>query len=223
MTAVYLLRHPETSWNLAQRYQGRLDAPLSSQGRLQSRLLARSFAGESLDAVFSSPLQRALYLAREIAQAADAPLCIDQRLTELGQGAWEGLSVTEIRVRFPEVYEEWYTRPDRVRMPGGETVQEVQRRALCVLAAIQAHYPGGNVAVATHAVVVQSLAAAALALDLRYLHRLRIANASVTTLCGTDLPPSLLTLNDTFALHHSPVTAAAAQDCVSWKRRRITQ
>lgn len=223
MTAVYVLRHPQTTWNVAQRYQGRLEAPLSQEGRVQSRLASRAFAGQGLDAVYSSPLQRALYMGREIAQAADAPLCVDQRLTEIAQGEWEGLYLSDIQSRYPDIYEAWYTSPETVQLPCGERLSEVRARSLSALADLLDRYPSGHVAVVTHSVVIQILVACALSLDLRYIHRLRVSNASVTTLCGTELPVSLLALNVTEPLYHSPTASAAAQDCVSWKRRRVTQ
>jgi broad specificity phosphatase PhoE len=220
---VYVLRHPETTWNLAQRYQGRLESPLSAEGSLQARLVARAFSGAGLDVVYSSPLQRALCLAREIAEAADAPLHIDQRLTEIGQGAWEGLHLAEIQRRYPELYEAWYIRPDTVQMPGGETLHDVKGRALSVLATLFKRHSSGHVAVVTHSVIIQVLVACSLSLELRHIHRIRVHNCSITTLCGTELPGSLLALNVTDPLYHGPVANATAQDCVSWKGRRVTQ
>ncbi|MBV9279096.1 MAG: histidine phosphatase family protein, partial [Chloroflexi bacterium] len=84
-------------------------------------------------------------------------------------------------------------------------------------------HPGGHVALVTHSVVIMSMVAAALRLDLEHLHRLRISNTSVTTLCGTEPPGSLLTLNDVYGVYGSPVASAVAQDCVRWKLRRVTQ
>src|SRR5947209_14524370 len=80
MTAVYVLRHPETTWNVAERYQGRLDAPLSARGASQARAAADAFRGETLDAVFSSPLGRARHLAERLAKVTGAELRVDQRL-----------------------------------------------------------------------------------------------------------------------------------------------
>jgi broad specificity phosphatase PhoE len=215
MTAIYVLRHPQTTWNAEQRYQGRLESPVSAEGRMQSRLAARAFAGSPLVAVYSSPLARSLYLARELAQGADSPLIIDQRLTEIAQTPWEGLSLHEIRQRYADLHDQWYARPDLVHFSGGESLADVQLRALSVLADIYAVRPNSNVAVVTHAVVIQALAAAALSLDLRYIHRIAAHNAGTTTFCGISAPGSLLSLNSTAALYHSPVASAVAQACVS--------
>lgn len=222
MTAVLLLRHPQTTWNAAERYQGRLDSPLSDEGRSQIQPVCRLFAGDLLDAVYSSPLTRALCLAGPIAEQTNAPLIVDSRLVEMAQGPWDGLYLNEIKNRYADLYNEWYNRPERFCFPGGESAPMVQHRGECVLQDIFRRYGDGRVAVVTHSVVIQTLACAALSLELHYLHRVRIANCSVTTICGAELPGSLLTLNSTQALYSSPIRGAAEQDCIRWKERRVT-
>jgi len=220
MTAVYVLRHPETTWNLSQRYQGRLESPLSTTGREQAAVAASVFPPGSLNAVVSSPLRRARFLAGEIAGRTGAPLSIDHRLTELGQTSWEGLHLEEIQVRYPETHDRWYLRPDTVHFPEGEDLAAVQRRSQSALGDIFERYPDGDIAVITHSVVIQVLVATALALELRHIHRLRVSNAGITTMCGTAVPGSILTLN---ALEpRSPVASAAALNCARWQPRRIT-
>jgi broad specificity phosphatase PhoE len=223
MTAVYVLRHPVTTWNETERYQGRLQAPLSAQGRQQTQLVSEAFAGQTLEGVYSSPLDRALDLARSIADVTGAPLYVDERLTEIAQCPWEGLHVSEIRLRYPEMYEEWYQRPDRVRFPGGENLLEVRDRALSVLQDLFARHPEGQVVMVTHSVVIQVMVATALSLDLRWIHKVRVSNAGITTLCGGELPAGLLSLNSTEALHGSAVASATAQGCATWRPRRVTQ
>lgn len=208
MTAVFVLRHPQTTWNQQGRYQGRLDAPLSREGKSQAELVARAFACESIDAVVSSPLRRAMVLARDIAVAADAPLRTDSRLTEVGQCPWEGLLVGTIRERYPELWGEWRSNPDRVHFPSGECLRDVVRRSVSALADITALYPGGNVVAVTHSTVVQALAAHCLHLDLRYIHSVPAENASVTTICTCEPEWKILSLNVTNYVYRSPVAAA---------------
>lgn len=216
MTLLYVLRHPQTTWNAEQRYQGRLEAPVSPQGRVQSRMVSRAFAGCPLVAVYSSPLGRAQYLARDLARATDAPLVFDQRLTEIAQTPWEGLYLPEIRDRFPDLYAEWYATPDRVRFPAGESLRDVRARALSAVADIYAQQPNCHVAVVTHSVVIQVLVAAALELNLRHIHRIHTHNAGITTFCGTAAPGRLLSLNVTEGPYRrTPAADAAAQACVS--------
>jgi broad specificity phosphatase PhoE len=222
VTAVYVLRHPETSWNLEQRYQGRLESPLSERGKEQASLASRAFLGEKLDVVYSSPLRRARDLGVLLADATGATLIVDQRLTEIAQCPWEGLTLSQIEQRFPAMYEQWYAGPESLTFPMGECLVDVQNRALSLMEDVMRRYPSGHVAVATHSVLIQTLVCAALSLDLKHVHRLRISNAGVSTFCGTAPPGSLLSLNVTDALFPSPVVGASAQDCVSWKARRLS-
>jgi len=221
MTAVFLLRHPQTTWNVEQRYQGRLESPVSAEGRRQARRVAQSFARGDLDAIVSSPLRRAHYLADELARVTGAPLQIDNRVTEMGQGIWEGLLVDEIRRKYSDMYGQWYLHPEKVTFPCGENVQSVQERALSTIGDVFERYPLGNVAVVTHSVVIQTLVAAALSLELRHLHQVRVSNAGVTTLCGSETPGSLLSLNATEALYGTAVGSAVAHECVGSKPRRL--
>lgn len=185
------------------------------------RLLAAALRGQRFDAIYSSPLQRARMLASELARSTGSPMQIDERLTEMAQGAWEGLYLDEIQERYPDLYDQWYREPNRVRFPQGEELREVQGRAMSVLSGLYERYESGHIAVITHSVVIQVVVAAALRLSLRDIHRIRISNASISTLCGTQAPGSLLTLNALESLHQSPIESASAHDCVSWKERRI--
>jgi 2,3-bisphosphoglycerate-dependent phosphoglycerate mutase len=222
MTAVYLLRHPETTWNRAKRYQGRLDSPLSRDGENQVRVLVRGCSGAHLDAVVTSPLARARALAQALAEATGASLRFDQRLTEMAQGPWEGLHLDEIRASHRELYHLWYTHPERVCFPGGENLTSVRIRSQAVLHEIFSAYPGGQVAVVTHAVVARVIVLCALHLPAANLHRMTISNCSVTTLCGSDSPGMLLSLNCTDTLYGSPFASAAAHDCATMEPRRAT-
>lgn len=223
MTAVFLIRHPRTTWNDEGRYQGWLDAPLSEAGETQLRAVAQLFAGNDIAAVYSSPLSRALILGRALAETTDAPLHTDDRIAEIGLGEWQGLYRNQIVERYPELFALWHSAPDRVHFPGGESLADVRSRASEWLVDVFAAYPGPrNVLAITHTAVTRVLAACALGLDLAYLHNIHIDNCSITTLTGSSVPGALLTVNDTRALFSSPVAAAEGKNFVSLVERRAT-
>jgi broad specificity phosphatase PhoE len=222
MTTVFVIRHPETTWNVEKRYQGQLDTPLSERGRAQAETLAAAFRGAHLDAVISSPLSRARLLAEQIASVTDAEVHIEQRLIEMAQGPWEGLYLDEIHRKHAALFETWYSRPDRADFPGGETLAEVQRRVGAVVASAFAAHPSQAVALVTHSVVIQVIALAALGLPASHLHRIRVSNCGVTTVCGSEAPGVLLSLNALDALYGSPAVSAEAAGATSLDPRRTT-
>jgi broad specificity phosphatase PhoE len=220
MTAVYVLRHPQSTWNVANRYQGRLESPLTELGCQQATLTAAAFRDESIDAVYASPLIRARLLAEALARTTGAGYTVDNRLTEIAMGPWEGLDRDEIRNLFPQMFREWYSRPDRVRFPQGESMDDVCRRSRSALEDIFRRHREGNVCVVTHSAVVHALVLPALGLGLRFLHRVATANAGITTLCGTEAPGRVQILNSVSHLYGSAVESATALGCVTVKPRR---
>ncbi|HKW52616.1 MAG TPA: histidine phosphatase family protein [Stellaceae bacterium] len=143
MTAptIYYVHHGETEWNRAHRYQGRMDSPLTAEGRRQTEriaaLLARETAGVRELALVSSPLGRALATARILAAALDLSIITDQRLAEVSLGVWEGLTREEIAARHPTALVgasrwDWY-----FRAPGGESVAMASARLGAWLAAVR--------------------------------------------------------------------------------------
>ena len=131
---IALARHGETTWNVAGRYQGRLESDLTRRGEAQAHALAEAFAVPPLPLagrpvrVISSPLRRCRETAVPLAAQLGLPIEIDERLIEIGHGAWEGLLRDEIADRDPERYRAWHTEPASVRFPGGEGLSEVAAR-----------------------------------------------------------------------------------------------
>lgn len=223
MTAIFLIRHPRTTWNDEGRYQGWLDAPLSNDGEVQLRAISSLFQEEEIAAVYSSPLSRALTLGSALSEETGAPLISDMRIAEIGLGEWQGLYKDQIRERFPDLLALWDSSPQRVHFPGGESLADVRSRATAWLADVLTAFPGPqNVVATTHSAVIQILTACALGLDLSHLHSIHIDNCSITTLIGSEVPGSLLTLNDARALSPSPVAAAKPRNLVSLMEGRAT-
>lgn len=87
---LYLLRHGETDWNVAWRMQGSADIPLNEKGLAQAREAAERMQNEHYDAIYSSPLKRALVTAEIIAEKHGMDVIIDERLREMCFGIIEG-------------------------------------------------------------------------------------------------------------------------------------
>ena len=126
-----LVRHGETDWNKAGRFQGQIDIPLNENGRRQAAA-ARDFLKDiPIDRAWSSTLSRPTETAQIILEAhPDVPLTqIDGRV-EIGHGVWEGKLESEIREDWSELLDTWKRAPETVQMPEGETIQDVWARSV---------------------------------------------------------------------------------------------
>jgi broad specificity phosphatase PhoE len=190
-----LIRHGETEHNRGQLTLGRADVPLNNRGRAQARAIAASFLRPP-DAIVSSPLARARDTAQAIALATGASLSIDERLIEMDVGEMEHLTGAELRERYPQFLQQWLS-PEcaDARMPGGETLREVQDRAWASIDALRSAYEGEVVAV-THNFVILTLICRALNLPLADFRRIRQALAARTVIDIGERSCQLLQLND---------------------------
>ncbi len=132
--SIAVARHGETTWNLAGRYQGRLESDLTPRGESQARALAaalRVMPGPLATLpkrIISSPLRRCRNTAAPLAELLGLPIEIDDRLIEIGHGSWEGLLREEIAEQDPVRYAAWRTAPASVRFEGGEMLADVAKR-----------------------------------------------------------------------------------------------
>lgn len=155
-----LVRHGESTWVAEGRFQGRGDPPLSERGRRQAQAVAAAIAGRPQAlalplpdgapiAVWHSPLGRARETAAAIvgeATAAGSPVPIRELdgLTEIAQGAWEGLHATEVAARDPHLLERWRTDPLNAEAPGGERLVDAAERVAAALRMIANDLAGGS-------------------------------------------------------------------------------
>ena len=167
MRDLLVLRHGQTPWNLAGRWQGWLDIELDDIGVEQARRRGRQLAadGVRVTGVVSSPLARALATARIVAAAlGHDDIRTYPGLRERNGGAWQGLTRDEIDAQWPGALDA--LRRDQVEAPpGGETVHEMMARLDEALARIDDDMPDGAVLVVTHGGIARALAARAGAAD----------------------------------------------------------
>src|SRR4051812_40908884 len=110
MLKLYLIRHGETDWNAEGRIQGHSDIELNARGLEQARRLAARMPDEGeFVALYTSPLKRAYRTAEMIGEALNIPITPDKRLFERSLGELEGLTMSDIRQKHPEVARLWTT------------------------------------------------------------------------------------------------------------------
>jgi probable phosphoglycerate mutase len=125
---IIIVRHGETAWNREEIFRGRIDIPLSKNGLKQVRILSSSMKDFRIDKIFSSPLKRAIQTAKEIAKFQNAEFEIDHRLVDMSFGIWEGMSLEKVKRKFPEEYKIWKENPEKLKIPGGETLKDIRER-----------------------------------------------------------------------------------------------
>ena len=152
-----LVRHGETDWNKQGRCQGVSDVPLNSTGEKQAKDLAHSLKDENISAIYSSDLQRAVNTAKSISEFHSLEVRIDERFREMDQGDFEGLDFTYIREKHADVLKKWREEPETLRIPGGESLTEVQNRAWLAFENLITRHNGKNVLVVTHNLTIVTL------------------------------------------------------------------
>ena len=183
MTVMLLVRHGETDW-LGKRLAGRRpDIHLNAEGRAHADALAAMLGPIPLDAVYSSPLERALETAEPAARAADKRIIRDARLQEVDFGELTGKPFTELRGM--TIWQDVHHTPAMVRYPGGESLAEAQDRAVGMMEEIRAGERTGVAVLFTHADTIRLTLAYYLQMPLAAYHMLVTEPASVSVLVLT--------------------------------------
>ncbi len=199
MTKIILVRHGETVWNKELKYQGHTDTLLSDEGLRQAELVADRLANEKIDAVYASDLRRACVTAETIAERHGLPVTCLPELREILFGEWEGLTYEGISGRWPEEYNQLFTRTEEVRIPGGETFRELKDRAAGAIARLVERHSGQTVAVVSHGGTIRTIVCAALDIHLNHLWDIRLDNTCVSIIEYHKQRSILTLLND---IHH---------------------
>ncbi|MCA9989390.1 MAG: histidine phosphatase family protein [Ardenticatenaceae bacterium] len=153
-TEIILIRHGETDWNAAGRWQGVANVPLNETGRGQSQALAQRLATWPLDALYSSDLARAAETAQIVGAARQMPVILDAAWRERDVGLFAGCTTAEIVERYAPG---WTGENSWQNPPQGETSLAFRARVTAALAALVAGHPGQRVAVVTHGGVLFSV------------------------------------------------------------------
>lgn len=189
MGQLVLLRHGETEWSLAGRHTGRTDVPLTAHGEAAAAALAGKLAERPIQAVFTSPAQRAVRTAELAGLAGAKP---DPDLWEWDYGGYEGRTTAGIRSERPG----WYLWRDGVIAGGpghpGESIAEVGARADAVLGRVRPMLTGGDVALVAHGHILRVLTARWLGLDPAAGRLFRLDTGTLSTL-GTEHDQPVIT------------------------------
>ena len=183
MTKFIFVRHGETEWNKAGRFQGQSDVSLSEKGFKQAEILAAHFPVDKVDAIYSSDLIRARNTAEAIARTFKIEVQTKKELRELHFGDWEGLTYDEIVGGWPDALANFLRHPDILEVPNGETFSQVQDRAMAAIMEIAKHHEGETVVVTAHGGILRTVLTTVMHIPLRYLWSIRQFNTAVSIAC----------------------------------------
>jgi len=156
-TRFLLIRHAESTWNAALRWQGHGDPPLSLRGNEQAAACAAELAGEAIDRLVCSDLRRARETAEPISRVLGLSARSDVGLRELDVGAWTGLTRAEIEARAAELLERFEGGDPDARPGGGESRREIRARTRAVVRRLSEEFPGERIALVVHLGVIRAL------------------------------------------------------------------
>jgi broad specificity phosphatase PhoE len=193
MTTFLLVRHCAVN-ALGHYLAGRApDEHLNEAGRAQARVLAHRFSGVALDAVFSSPLERACETAAALAACCKSGVQTVNALLELNYGDWTNKTFTELE--HDPRWSRFNSRRSTTRIPGGETLLEVQARAVGFVGQVAECLPQGRVALVTHGDVIRAMICFFLNIPIDCMQRFEIDPGSVSVLELGDSGPVLRGMN----------------------------
>jgi len=195
-TTILLVRHgqtPTTGKVLPGRAKG---LHLADEGRKQAEIAAERISElKKIDAVYSSPLERAKETAAPISKALGLKTQIDRGLFECDFGDWTGKELSKLN-KLPE----WKTvqsAPSTFRFPNGESFTEMQTRMVSALDRLRLKHPGGTIVCVSHADTIKAAVAHALGTHIDLFQRIVISPASVSALTWHAGGPIVLAVNST--------------------------
>lgn len=178
---ILLVRHGQTLWNMISKMQGSSDIQLSPDGLHQARLLAAHCPFHTADAIYSSPLARAIETAEVLANKFNLHVQIIPELRETGFGDWEGQLLRDIAAKDPVNFEKFFMQPDELQIPNAETFLQTQIRAMEALKKIIDKHSGdkkSHVIVVAHGAVNRTILCALLDMPLRKMWSLAQFNTA---------------------------------------------
>ena len=159
---IYFVRHGQTDWNKALRWQGgEADNELNATGRAQALAVRDWFAEHEVtpSAVISSPLKRAVETARCLAKPYELEVQLEPLFKEVGLGDFEGRTTAELKAQYGERFDEWLASYHLLAPPGGENLgQAIERMGDALKARIARS--GDRTVIVAHQAILMAMKAA---------------------------------------------------------------
>jgi broad specificity phosphatase PhoE len=210
VTNLLIIRHGETDWNRETIFRGVYDIPLNEVGRQQARLAADALRKQQIDTAYTSPLSRAVETAAIVLEPHGLTATTCDGLIDLNYGDWTGLRDDVVAERWPREHAQWKGHPHTLRVPGGDSLDEVFQRAFEAMEAIAEKHDGQSVALFAHRVINKLLVLGALGLSLDRFPFILQGNCCINHFVRTDDGYLIERLNDTSHIRNAGATLIEA-------------
>ena len=179
-TRLLLIRHGEVETRYHQKFGGQIDMNLSPNGKLQAQKLARYLRGNTIDAIYASPMKRVQQTLAPTLKLKRLKQTQFDGLREIHFGDWTGLGWKEVEEQFGFAAHEWLEKIYANEVPNGEGQKEFSARVMPCLRKIIAKHRGENVAIFCHGGVIRMVLAILLNLKLPVTNQFDVEYASIT-------------------------------------------
>lgn len=197
MAYILLIRHGQNDWVNKRRLAGWTPGVhLNEEGRSQAEQLSGRLSSLPLKAIYSSPLERCMETAAFLAHPHGLEVVELDAIGEVHYGKWQGKKIKKLTKK----KRKWYAVqhfPSRFRFPGGESLTEVQKRAVAAIERLGRLHEEELTAAVSHADVIKLILAHYLGMHIDLFQRIVVSPASVSLLALSESGPvRVLRIND---------------------------
>ena len=197
MIRIILVRHGQTEWNKFERFRGRVDVDLDETGRRQAEAVADKIAQWKVNAIYSSPLKRAMTTAQTVASRLGLTVHSLEGINDMDFGEWQGLPIDEARGKYGALFDLWLYHPEKLEIPGAETLDDVRKRVVATIDDVMAKHEDQTIALVSHRVVCKVLLCHLLGLDNSHFWQIVQDATAINLFEIWDGRPSVMLINDT--------------------------
>ena len=185
-TLITIVRHGETEWNVAMRLQGKQDSAFTIKGEQQVLKVAEALQYRKFDVLISSDLGRAMKTAQAINKYHSHQIILSEKFRERNFGVMEGLTLKQIKERFPEVHGGYKTRAEEFQVPEGESLVQFAARVDDGLNEIVKEHPGKRILLVAHGGVLDCMLRMTFEIPLGTTRNFSIYNAAINAFSFED-------------------------------------
>ena len=185
-TQVYLVRHCESEGNACRRSHAQFDGFVTRKGLKQAEALADRFEQIPVTAMYSSDSYRSRMTAAPLAARKGLPVKYRMLLREYTIGCWEGMSIGNTALAYPDIYDSWLAAPYDHHVPGADPFEKVADRGVEIIKRMAKENPGGIVVAVTHSCTLTCALTRLLNQPISYYPQIKSGDNTAVTLVEVD-------------------------------------